>query len=107
MAKPGGENDVDVWRRLCVSDLTTEEHERLARSLWQTQTTIEGQKPRDANGKRARTMAIRFLVQMRRELREQYGAVYADPVMDWEIVPDPDVWGECIEGLDMFGVEVD
>ena len=95
-----GENDCDVWRRVPLSKLTIEEHEQHARMLWRAQIAIEGQTPRDANGKRARTLAIRFLVQMRRELREQFGAVYADPVMEEELTPDPDVWGACIEGLE-------
>lgn len=96
-----GENDVTVWRWLRWQDMTTEEHERLAHSLYRTQTYLLCLEPGTASEKRKRTTAINFLADMRRELRQRFGAVYADPVLEDELEPDLDVWGDCIAGLDL------
>jgi len=93
-----------VWRWLRWKDMTTEEHERLAHSLYRTQTYLLCLEPGTASEKRKRTIAIGYLVDLRRLLRRRFGHVYADPVLEDELELDPDVWGECIAGLDLRGL---
>lgn len=98
------ENDVTVWRRLRLEDFTEEQHAQLAASMWQTQRFLQAEDPDTAGEKRKRTIAINYLVDLRRMLRRHFGHVYADPVLADELELDPDVWGDCIAGLDLRGL---
>ncbi len=46
-------------------------------------------------------MAANLVAQIRRDLAATFGDVYADPLQEEELAVDLDVWGKCIEGLEL------
>ncbi len=46
-------------------------------------------------------MAANLVAQIRQDLAATFGDVYADPLREGGIAVDLDVWGKCIEGLEL------
>lgn len=91
------------WELIPLAHFTLEDHERFAFSLYQVESAMAMSHPKTATDRRRRTMGVQYVQRMRAALCKHYGEVYGDPVAD--VAVDLDVWGECIAGLDLKGLD--
>lgn len=84
------------WNPVLLHEMTEEQHRRFAGSLLDVEAYLRALRPSSPSEKRRAKATADYVTAMRLFLAAEFGDVYL-PALD----PDPEVWGELLESLEL------